>query len=194
MLIKRWRYSILITAATFLIVLTSPVIAAFNKAINYTATSFFNGSIHVKSPSFFKLTPAEFQLSTFNSDNFNNSNYSTDKITIADSSILSTIQEQASKVLHQLNLTLEQQEQIKKIHRKYKKQLYHKKNSLIILQQQLLDLMVSTKPTNLIRAKNQQLLNLRQEIGELRFESMLATREILTPQQRQKFRKIMESQ
>ena len=54
--------------------------------------------------------------------------------------------------------------------------------------------MVGTEPANLIRAKNQQLVSLRQEIGELRFESMLATREILTPQQRQKFRKIIESQ
>ncbi len=193
MLIKRWRYSILVTAATFLIILTSPVMAAFNNAIGYTSTS-FNGSIGGNSPSLFKLTPAEFQLSTFSSDNFNNSHYSTDKITIADTSILSTKQEGASKVLHQLNLTPEQQEQIKIIHYKYKKQLYQKRNNLVILQQQLSDLMVSTKPANLIRAKNQQLVDLRQEIGELRFESMLATREILTPQQRQKFREIMESE
>ena len=192
MLIKRWRYSILITAATFLIVLTSPVIAAFDSAIGYTSTS-FNGLIQIN-PNFFKLTPTEFQLSNFNSDNLDNSNYSTNEITIADTSILSTKQEQASEVLHQLNLTSEQEQQIKKIHHKYKRQLFRKRNSLIVLQQQLSDLMVSTKPTNLIRAKNQQLVDLRQEIGELKFESMLATREILTPQQRQKFREIMESQ
>ncbi|MEM7760985.1 MAG: hypothetical protein AAF298_23070, partial [Cyanobacteria bacterium P01_A01_bin.40] len=55
------------------------------------------------------------------------------------------------------------------------------------------DMMVGTEPVELLRAKNQQLNNLRQEIGALRFESMLATREILTPQQREKFRDLVNS-
>ncbi|MEL6911717.1 MAG: hypothetical protein AAFO85_16140, partial [Cyanobacteria bacterium J06598_4] len=56
---------------------------------------------------------------------------------------------------------------------------------------QLSDMMVGTESVELLRAKNHQLNTLRQEIGSLRFESMLATREILTPQQRQKFRELV---
>ena len=134
---------------------------------------------------------AAFQLPVFNWDN---SNYSIDTITIADRSLVSTKQKPASNIFQQLNLTREQQEQIKKIHHRYKQQIHKKRNSLAILQKQLSDLMVGTEPATLIRAKNQQLVSLRQEIGELKFESMLATREILTPQQRQKFREIIESQ
>lgn len=112
---------------------------------------------------------------------------------IADNSVTATKQN-PSQLLHQLNLTSTQREQMKKIHSQYKQQLRKKKSNLNILQQELSDLMVGTESVDLIRAKNRQLVNLRKEIGELRFESMLATREILTPQQRQKFREIIESQ
>lgn len=54
--------------------------------------------------------------------------------------------------------------------------------------------MAGTDSAELIRAKNQELVQLHQEIGTLRFESMLATRELLTPQQRQKFRQLAQSQ
>ena len=115
-------------------------------------------------------------------------------ITFADNSLLITKPKQPSHLLQQLNLTSEQQQQIRQIHQQYTQQIRKKRNNLAILQQQLSDMMAGTEPVELIRAKNQQLVTLRQEIGALRFESMLATREILTPQQRQKFREIMESQ
>ena len=98
--------------------------------------------------------------------------------------------EESLNIFEQLNLTPEQQQQIKQIHRQYNQQISRKKNSLAKLQQQLSDMMVGTEPVELVRAKNQQLVLLRQEISSLRFESMLATREILTPQQRQKFREL----
>ncbi|MCC0177032.1 Spy/CpxP family protein refolding chaperone [Waterburya agarophytonicola K14] len=113
---------------------------------------------------------------------------------IADNSLTTVKQQHSSSLLNQLNLTNQQKDRIKQIHQQYKQQILKKKNNLTILQQQLSDLMVGTESVELIRAKNQQLITLRQEIGELRFESMLATREILTPQQRQKFREIIESQ
>ena len=115
------------------------------------------------------------------------------EITVADNS-LATNKQNFPSVLHQLNLTSNQEEQIKRIHHQYRQQIIKKRSNLTILQQQLSDLMVGTEPVELIRAKNRQLVDLRQEIGQLRFESMLSTREILTPQQRQKFREIMESQ
>ncbi|WP_237743580.1 Spy/CpxP family protein refolding chaperone [Pleurocapsa sp. PCC 7319] len=114
-------------------------------------------------------------------------------ITIADSSVSVTESQKPFNLLQQLNLTSEQQQQIRQIHRKYRQKIRQKKQSLTVLQQQLSDMMVGTETVELIRAKNQQLLALRQEIEKLRFESMLATREILTLSQRQKFREIMES-
>ena len=112
---------------------------------------------------------------------------------VADNEIV-TVKQRHSILFQQLNLSSSQKEKIKKIHNQYKQQIRKKNNSLSVLQKQLSDLMVGTESVESIRAKNQQLVNLRQEIGELRFESMLATREILTPQQRQKFRDIIESQ
>lgn len=94
----------------------------------------------------------------------------------------------------QLNLTAEQQQQIKRIHSRYRQRLSQKRDNLAKLQRQLSDMMVGTAPVELLRAKNQQLSVLHQEIGSLRFESMLATREILTPQQRDKFRELVNSE
>lgn len=124
---------------------------------------------------------------------FHRQNYSFETVTIADNSLVTTKQNPSS-LLNQLNLTSEQREKIKRIHHQYKQQIRKKRNSLNVLQRQLSDLMVSTEPAELVRAKNRQLVSLKEEIGVLRFESMLATREILTPSQRQKFKEIMESQ
>ena len=92
-----------------------------------------------------------------------------------------------------LNLTNEQRQQIEQIHHQYRQQIQKRKQQIAKLQQQLSDMMVGTDPAQLLRAKNQQLTKLQQEIGTLRFESMLATREILTPPQREKFRELVNS-
>ena len=102
-------------------------------------------------------------------------------------------QKQSFGLFQQLNLTAEQQQQIKIIHTRYRQEIRQKRSSIAKLQQQLSDMMVGTEPVELLRAKNQQLNALHQEIGTLRFESMLATREILTPQQRRKFREVVNS-
>ena len=106
----------------------------------------------------------------------------------------STTKRSSTSLLQQLDLTSEQQQRIKQIHLQYRGQIRKKKANLTRLQQQLSDMMVGTEPVELLRAKNQQISVLRQQIGKLRFESMLATREILTPQQRRKFRELVASQ
>lgn len=112
---------------------------------------------------------------------------------VANNSLTGKELEQPVSFFQELNLTEEQQQQLKQIHRQYRKQILQKKNTVSKLQQQLSDMMVGTESVELLRAKNQQLIRLRQELGALRFESMLATREILTPQQRQKFRELVNS-
>ena len=91
----------------------------------------------------------------------------------------------------QLDLTGEQQQQIEQIHWRYRQQTLRKKQNIARLQQQLSDMMVGTERVELLRAKHQELNRLRQEMRSLHFESMLATREILTLQQRQKFRELV---
>jgi periplasmic protein CpxP/Spy len=112
---------------------------------------------------------------------------------IADNSAPVTQQNHQKNLLQQLNLTAEQQQQIKQIHAQYQEQIHRRKKNLALLEKRLAAMISGTDRVDLVRAKNQELVRLRQEIGELRFESMLATREILTPEQRQKFREIIES-
>ena len=111
---------------------------------------------------------------------------------IADNSFQTTQPERSASLFQRLDLTKEQHQQIKQIHYQYQRQVAKKRQLMTKLQQQLSDMMVGTESAELIRAKNHQLSTLRQEIGSLRFESMLATREILTPQQRQKFRELVK--
>lgn len=119
---------------------------------------------------------------------------SPEKVILADNSLEIVKQSEPQNLLQQLNLTAEQRQKINQIHQKYKQQMSKKRHALALLQQQLSDMMVGTEAIESIRNKNQQLVNLRQEIGALRFETMLATREILTLQQRKKFRTLVESQ
>ena len=102
-------------------------------------------------------------------------------------------QNQSLSLFQQLNLTEVQHQQIKRIHSRYRQKIQQKRNNIALLQQQLSDMIVGTEPVELLRAKNQQLNFLHQEIGTLRFECILATREILTLQQREKFRELVNS-
>ena len=175
MLSTRWHSLFSLTVTTFFIILIiniSPVFANSGLSLP-TSHNYFARQRAVQGDDAFRIGVSQ--------------------ISIADNSLVTTKKE-PSNLLHQLDLTDSQKEQIKKIHSHYRQQMRKKKSNLTLLQQQLSDLMVGTEPVELIRAKNRQLVDLREEIGSLRFESMLATREILTPQQRQKFREIIESQ
>jgi periplasmic protein CpxP/Spy len=101
--------------------------------------------------------------------------------------------EQPQNFFQQLELTSEQQQKIKKIHQRYRRLIPKKRNNFAVLQQQLSNMMIGTESAELIRVKNRQLLKLDQELEVLSFECVLSTREILTPQQRQKFRELVES-
>jgi Spy/CpxP family protein refolding chaperone len=71
--------------------------------------------------------------------------------------------------------------------------MVQRQKNLHSAQQELVNMMVGTDAAEVIRSQQQQVVQFRQELGELRFENMLAIREILTPEQRQKFAQIMQS-
>lgn len=100
-------------------------------------------------------------------------------------------QESARSLPEQLNLTLNQRQQINRIRRQYQQQMGERQENLKSLQQELSQMMAGEEPASLVRRKNQELMALRREIEQLRFESMLAAREILTLPQRQKFMEIV---
>lgn len=120
------------------------------------------------------------------------SDSSATEIIVADRTLSATPQNGFDSLFHQLDLTPEQAQGIKQIHRQYRQKILRKKENIVRLQQQLSDMIMGTEAVSLLRAKNQQLSTLRQEMESLHFESMLATREILTPQQRQKFRELVK--
>ena len=113
---------------------------------------------------------------------------------LAENHTAQTKQETPTNLIQQLNLTPKQRQQIEQIRRRYQQSIIQKKEALKLLQEELSQMMAGKDSVSSIRAKNQELVLLHQEIAELRFESMLATREILTLPQRQKFKQILESQ
>ena len=174
MFTMRWQYSFSLTTVILFMLHSSPVIAASELFFPHLKDNLIRDEDLANRETLFVSYPS--------------------KTIIADTSVTSTESKKPFNLLQQLNLTSEQQRQIRRIHHKYRQKIRQKKSSLNLLQNQLSDMMVGTEKVELIRAKNEQLLALRQEIEKLRFESMLATREILTLQQRLKFREIMESQ
>ena len=96
-------------------------------------------------------------------------------------------------LLQQLNLTHQQKQKIKQIRQQYQAQIIQLKENLSVAQQHLATMMAGTDSVTVIRAKHEEIAQFRQQLATLHFESMLATREILTPQQRQKFAEIMKA-
>ncbi len=95
--------------------------------------------------------------------------------------------------LQELNLSPTQKQQIEQIRHQYQEQINLKNQTLHSAQQKLMEMMTGTDSKEAVRYQCQQVLSLRQELEKLRFESILDTREILTPEQRQKFAEIMQS-
>lgn len=89
------------------------------------------------------------------------------------------------RFLQQLNLSSEQQQQIQSIRDKYKGQMDEQRDAMQDARQQLGDLMASDASVEQLRALHNEVMRLQQNMANLRFESMLETRQVLTPTQRQ---------
>lgn len=96
--------------------------------------------------------------------------------------------------LQDLNLSPEQMKQMQEIRGRYKDQLAQKKQAMRQARQELRSLMASNAPTEQVRQKYNQVKTLRQNHADAQFESMLAMREILTLEQRQKLAEKMDRQ
>ncbi|MGH2415260.1 MAG: Spy/CpxP family protein refolding chaperone, partial [Microcystaceae cyanobacterium] len=84
-------------------------------------------------------------------------------------------------------LTAQQMQQIKTIRTQSKDQIDQKRQAFRQAQQELKALMAGTASKEQVRDKYNQLRTLRQEVADVQFDNTLAIREVLNPEQRQKF-------
>ncbi|HBB34034.1 MAG TPA: Spy protein [Cyanobacteria bacterium UBA8803] len=96
------------------------------------------------------------------------------------------------RLMQELNLTPEQEQKLQDIRSQYKDQISQRQQVLRQATQEFASLMASNADSSQIRAKHQQVQQLRQELEDLRFESMLAMRDVLTSDQRSRFAQLME--
>ena len=97
-------------------------------------------------------------------------------------------------LIQELKMTPDQIRQMQAIHKQYKDQIAQCAAQLRQAQQELRVLIASTDSGDKVRQKHDQVKALQQQLGDLRFESMLATRQVLNPDQRRKFVEHMQKQ
>jgi Spy/CpxP family protein refolding chaperone len=94
--------------------------------------------------------------------------------------------------MDQLNLSEQQKQKLQAIRSQYKDQLSQRKQAVRQATRQLRDLIAGNASVEEIRAQHQQVQGLRQQLENVSFESMLATREVMTLDQRQQYAQLME--
>lgn len=98
-----------------------------------------------------------------------------------------------AQLLQELNLTPEQTQRIEAIQNQYRDQISQRKQAARQAEQELRDLLAGTASTEQIREKYRQVEALKQEAAQVRFDSTLAMRDVLTPEQRRQFAERMQN-
>lgn len=98
-----------------------------------------------------------------------------------------------AQLFEELNLTPEQTQQIQAIQNQYQDQISQRRQAVRQARQELLELMAGTASESQVREKYRQVETLKQQVEETRFDSMLAMREVLTPEQRRQFAERMQN-
>ncbi len=94
--------------------------------------------------------------------------------------------------LQELNLTLEQSERIKAIKEQSWENMSSLKEQMGAAREEMRSLMAGTGTPQQLRQQHQQIQGLRNQLSNQRFETILAIREVLTPQQRNKMAELIE--
>ncbi|NEO99945.1 MAG: periplasmic heavy metal sensor [Symploca sp. SIO2E9] len=97
------------------------------------------------------------------------------------------------KLMEELNFTEEQKQELQAIHYRHKDDISKHEQALSKVKQELRQLLASPSSTDeSLRAKHQEIQQLQQQLGDLRFESMLAMRAIMSIEQRSRFSELMQ--
>ncbi len=97
-------------------------------------------------------------------------------------------------LLRELNLSADQMTKIQQIRTRYRDELKNDREAARQAQQELRTLMAGTANDDQIREKYRQVKDLRAKAADAQFNSMLEIRNVLSPEQRQKFADRMEKQ
>jgi len=96
------------------------------------------------------------------------------------------------RLMERLNLTAEQQKQMESIRNKYQPQMTSLREQITVERDKMSTMLKNNDSQNNLRSQHQKISTMQEKMNNLRFESMLETREILTPQQRQQFSENMD--
>lgn len=96
------------------------------------------------------------------------------------------------KLMEQLNLSESQKQQIDTIRQKYQGQTQQLHQEMRSERQKLQEMMAGTASEAEIRRQHQRVTQLDQQMHNFRFEGMLETRQVLTPEQRRQFAQLMQ--
>jgi periplasmic protein CpxP/Spy len=91
------------------------------------------------------------------------------------------------EILQRLNLTRDQFRQVSVVRKKYQPLIQGQARTVKTLQSKLRSLMASSAESSEVQNAFRELQKHRQDLQQLRFDSSLATRQILTPEQRKAF-------
>lgn len=95
-------------------------------------------------------------------------------------------------LMRELNLSADQMTKIQQIRSRYRDQLKRDRDAARQAQQELRTLMAGTASDDQIREQYRQVKDLRAKAADTQFNSMLEIRNVMTPEQRQKFAQRME--
>lgn len=96
--------------------------------------------------------------------------------------------------IEELDLSPEQSERIQAIREESRQAMEPLREQLRQAREQLQSQIASGDSTDQLRQQHEQVQTLHQQLGDQRFETMLAIRQVLTPEQRAQMAELMEQQ
>ncbi|XZN89074.1 MAG: Spy/CpxP family protein refolding chaperone [Microcoleus sp.] len=94
-------------------------------------------------------------------------------------------------MFEKLNLSADQKQKMQAVRDRYKDQISQRMQAVRQARQELQTMMSGTATASQIREKNNQISGLKKQLDDVRLESTLAMREILTPAQRTQLAELM---
>lgn len=95
-------------------------------------------------------------------------------------------------IFQQLDLTEEQTQKIMTIRNQHQEDIVKSLENLRGAQEELNNMIISSSSDNQLREKHSEVIQLRKELAELQFDTILKMREVLTPEQLEKWSTLMK--
>ncbi|MDJ0554597.1 MAG: Spy/CpxP family protein refolding chaperone [Microcoleaceae cyanobacterium MO_207.B10] len=121
-----------------------------------------------------------------------NSNYNNFPIKVSQTRQAQESQGSEEGIFKQLNLSEDQTEKIIAIRDQHQQNMIDSLQKLRGAQEELNNMIISSSSDNQLREKHSEVIQLRTELAELQFDTILKMREVLTPEQLQKWSNLMQ--